>query len=390
MFYQLPPVGNPVRLACEYPSDNLITIFGDAYQPYYFASGTAALAAAITAAIRLKVTDEPEVILPAYGCPDLISAAVFAGAKPVLVDLEANRPWMNLEQLSATINEKTVAIIAVGLFGISERLEQLRPLAEKAGALLIEDSAQAFPTSNERDIWKGDLVVLSFGRGKPVSLLGGGAVLHNTGNLRADELTRLLSEANSQSEGGRKSRIAYWLKAKLYNGMISPRLYWLPKSLPFLHLGETRYHTLDSLEGIDPIRLSMLPSNVKAYQHDSMGTQKKLAVMLDTLDLDRSGIIDLPRACKIGKVRRLLRYPLLVESESRDQFYVRLQKRGLGSSLMYPQTLPNIPGLEALLSGQGSFPEAEAFAKRILTLPTHSRVGQADIDNIYRLLSLTG
>jgi len=386
MFYQLPPVGNPVRLSCEYPAEDLIKTFGDAYQPYYFASGTAALAAAISVAIRLKAIDEPEVILPAYGCPDLISAAIFAGAKPVLVDLEADRPWMNLEQLSAKLNEKTVAIIAVNLFGISERLEQLRPLAEKEGALLIEDSAQAFPSGGENNIWQGDLVVLSFGRGKPVSLLGGGAVLHDTGNSRADELTRLLSEGNSRSERSRKSRIAFWLKAKLYNGMISPRLYWLPQSLPFLHLGETRFHPLKSLEGIDPLRLSMLASNVKAYQHDSMTTQNKLYEMLGQSDLSHSDITDLSRSCENTKERRLLRYPLLVGKAIRDQLYSELQRYGLGVSRMYPTILPEISGLEALQQ-QGEFPEASSFAKRLLTLPTHSQVSQMDIDKMCQIIS---
>ena len=155
MFYQLPPVGNPICLSRTDQSESLFQIFGNAYQTHYFASGTAALAAAITAAIRLKAVARPEIILPAYGCPDLISAVVFAGAKPVLVDIEADRPWMDLEQLPAKMSANTVAIIAVNLFGISERMEQLRPLADQAGALLIEDSAQAFPSSNEKNIWQG-------------------------------------------------------------------------------------------------------------------------------------------------------------------------------------------------------------------------------------------
>ena len=126
MFYQLPPVGNPICLSRADQPEVLLQAFGYRYQPHYFASGTAALAAAITAAIRLKAIDKPEVILPAYGCPDLISAVVFAGAKPVLVDFETDRPWMDLEQLLTKIRAQTVAIIAVNLFGISERLEQLR------------------------------------------------------------------------------------------------------------------------------------------------------------------------------------------------------------------------------------------------------------------------
>ncbi|UCB54712.1 MAG: DegT/DnrJ/EryC1/StrS family aminotransferase, partial [Thiotrichales bacterium] len=177
MFYQLPPAGNPINLTATAEPGLFLDSFFSPYQPRFFASGTAALAAVIIAAIRLKNVTRPEVVLPAYGCPDLVSAVVYAGAKPVLVDLEPDRPWMDLAQLSGKITAHTVAIVATDLFGISERIDAIRPIARQAGAMLIEDSAQAFPGARESDIWGGDCVVLSFGRGKPVSLLGGGVVL---------------------------------------------------------------------------------------------------------------------------------------------------------------------------------------------------------------------
>ncbi|MDH5611276.1 MAG: DegT/DnrJ/EryC1/StrS family aminotransferase [Gammaproteobacteria bacterium] len=387
MFYQLSPVGNPIHLSRADQPEVLLQAFGQGYQPHYYASGTTALAAAIVAAIRLKPVDKPEVLLPAYGCPDLISAAVFAGAKPVLVDLEADRPWMDIEQLAEKTNTNTVAIIAVNLFGISERLAELRPFAERVGALLIEDSAQAFPSGKEKDIWQGDVVVLSFGRGKPVSLLGGGAVLCDMEHSRHNELAGLLPEGVTQDAGNIQKQILFRIKAGLYNGMINPRLYWLPQALPFLHLGETRYYPLPSLEGMDRVKLSMLSSNVKAYQSDLMSAQNKLAVILDGQDLEGRGIVDLPKACKITADRRLLRYPLLIEPEIRDQLHAKLLKLGLGPSRMYLKALPEISGLETLLSGQGLFPVAASFADRMLTLPTHSHVSQADIEKMCQVIS---
>jgi len=384
MLYQLPPVGNPVCLSRSDKQDALIQIFGSSYKPYYFASGTAALAAAIMAASRLKSVDEPEVIVPAYGCPDLISAAVFAGVKPVLVDLEADRPWMNLEQLLARISTQTVAIVAVNLFGISERMDQLRPLAEQSEVVLIEDSAQAFPSRNEQDIWAGDLVVLSFGRGKPVSLLGGGAVLCREGAHEA--LYGLLPCGREQQPVNVPQQLIFKLKAALYNRMIFPRLYWLPQAMPFLHLGETRYYPLTSIEGMDRIRLSMLPANVKAYLDNSLKIQEKIEEMLGDLDLEVCGITDLPNACKIADGRRLLRYPLLVEPGARDQLYGELFRSGLGPSLMYPTVLPKISGLRSILQSQGVFPAASSFAERLLTLPTHQQVSQADIAKMREVL----
>src|SRR6185295_2502270 len=115
------------------------------------------------------------VIVPAYCCPDVISAVLFAGARPVLVDLEAETPWMDLTQVSDRLGSSTVAVVAVNFLGVPERAAPLRKLADAAGALLVDDCAQFFPLeAAEREWLLGDFVVLSFGRGKPLSLLGGG------------------------------------------------------------------------------------------------------------------------------------------------------------------------------------------------------------------------
>ena len=94
----------------------------------------------------------------------------------------------------------------------------------------------------------------------------------------------------------------------------------------------------------------------------------------------------MPAVCRVKPYRRLLRYPLLIQAEWRDRAYHRLRKAGLGPSLLYPSSLPRIPGLKDLLRGQGNFPAAEAFAECILTLPTHDGVRQADIRRMREVL----
>ena len=117
-----------------------------------------------------------------------------------------------------------------------------------------------------------------------------------------------------------------------------------------------------------------------------MGAQTALVDMLGGLDLAARGIIDLPRACKAPGNRRLLRYPLLLDAAARDLLYQQLQRNGLGPSGMYPVALPRICGLERLLEGQGPFPAAEAFAARVLTLPTHNGVRRGDVAKIRQVL----
>ncbi|MFW2438944.1 MAG: DegT/DnrJ/EryC1/StrS family aminotransferase [Arenicellales bacterium] len=374
MFYQLPPVGNPVRLSGGRNDESLLQEIFHPYSPRFFDSGTSALAASILAAIGIKGTPTPEVILPAYGCPDLISAIVYAGAKPVLVDLEAGRPWMALDQVSAHITADTVAVIAASLCGIPERLAELRQITEQSAVLLIEDSAQLFPGSVAEANWQGDLVVISFGRGKPVSLLGGGAVWFR------DERLGSLLPGQSIAPVGMGQRLAFRITVRLYNQLISPRSYWILQGLPFLHLGETRYYPLDAIGPLAAVRKDVLKANVECYLEQGVATQVALSRMSDSLADDM--IVNLPAVCNLSAQHRLLRYPLLVASSKRNRIVAQLSEAGLGVSVMYPGILPAIPGLEALLAGQGPFPAAAQFSRQLLTLPTHAGVGGADIHKI--------
>lgn len=373
MFYQLPPVGNPVCLAPAVTG----VLSPDVFTPWssrFLASGTAALAAAVVAAIRLKGVDDPEVILPAYGCPDLVSAVLYAGARPVLVDLEPDRPWMDLEQVSTCINPETVAIIAVSFLGIPERMDSLAALASASSVVLIEDSAQAFPQDPDADFWNADLVVLSFGRGKPVSLLGGGAVLFRDGRFGS-----LLPDSVTQ---GCDTGILFRLQAILYNLMLSPRLYWLPRSLPFLHLGQTRFQRLDKVAPMDKRRIALLPANIEAYRQRPDTARQTLAGLTSQAVTAGADIIDLSAVCGMPQSRRLLRYPLLFDPALRDSVFAELERRGLGASTMYPVILPEVPGLEAIFAAAGEYPVARSFAARLLTLPLYERLSTADVAGI--------
>ncbi len=383
MFYQLPPVGNPVTTTphSEQSPEACLQSIATGYQPFFYQSGTAALAAAVIAAMAQRPCEQPEVLLPAYACPDLISAVLYAGATPVLVDLEPERPWMSLTHLQDKLGRKTVAVIAVNLFGIAERIEAIQQLAHRVGAMVIEDSAQGFPLAGEQDYWRADTVVVSFGRGKPVSLLGGGAVLsRQPGGLPRREITPVTAMRRASTR----------FKAGLYNRLIHPRLYWMLLAMPFLHLGETRFHPLPSLAGMDAMRHALLVDNIENYQRAGVEEQQRLNEMIQA-----DGVLKLAEACNTPSTRRLLRYPLLVEPGRREHILAQLNAAGLGASVLYPAILPEIDGLpDSLAMRQGAreairsqYPNAVDFAGRLLTLPTHSRVGPRDIAHIGQIIN---
>ena len=397
MFYQLAPVGNPVSLQPSSATAASAFFAEQGWQSRFYDSGTAALAACMLAAARYTEKPTGEVILPAYGCPDLVAAVEYSQLTPVLVDLQAEHTGYDLDKLAAAINEKTVAIVAVDLFGIGERISAMRELlAAQAGSrpvVLIEDSAQGFPSRqqiNRGEHWQGDLVVLSFGRGKPLSLLGGGAVLVRQNTLGAHLPEAALAE-NPVDDSGHISLLQR-IKTQLYNAMIHPRLYWLPQSLPFLHLGETRYHPLLEMQAMPVWRQSILASNLVKY-HALDQHVADLTAAYRKVFAGQSAVVDLSELTTVEAGSRLLRYPVLLPADRRQACFEALAAAGLGASLMYPKAMPEIADVPQSVCNTytaADFPCATDFASRIMTLPLHHHVTLKQVQQIGKIMQSAG
>lgn len=358
--------------------------FGDMFPNFAVvtcASGTAALALAIEQAKVNNEVECPEVILPAYGCPDLIAACMYAKAKPVLVDLAPNSPRMNLEHVKSAVTKNTVAILAVTFLGIRERFADLRKIVGERSISIIEDSAQWFPHSSN-DSFTSDLVVLSFGRGKPVSMTGGGALL---GNRISKTVIRHVNNSEKQ-ESGFLDKLKYRVKATLFNFIIMPSVYGFISRLPFLSIGETHYIPLNTIEPM-PIEIALLlEANCTRYQSEN-DISDELANILGQKKLTDAGIIDLGAHCGLENNRQHLRFPILFESpEMRDKCAKIMHKKGLGASKMYGEPLFKIDGInsKAMLHSEDS--EAEKFSKCVLTLPTHEFVSKKNLKQIETVL----
>lgn len=371
MFFRLPPVGERI----VFPTSTATAAqFNDIIQPYraaFYASGAAALAALLAAAVRRLGVPGAEVILPAYACPELVSATLYAGAHPILVDLARDRPWLDLDRLADAVTSKTAAIVAVDLFGIPERIGEIR--ARAPHALVIEDSAQFFPHGRGGVGWQADCVVLSFGRGKPVSLLKGGAALCKDPALFADL-------APGSPVRARISRA----RVSAYNILRQPRLYWLPDSLPGLQLGGTRFKPLTAIDAAPSDLGDWLVPNILAYRARAPSVRRKLLEAIPSAP----NFIDLARVCGVTAMDPLLRYPVLfADGASRDAAFLRLDRLGLGVSRLYGASLPHISGLEGHFGAAATYPNADSFARRLLTLPTHSNVRAQDIRAIMQALA---
>jgi dTDP-4-amino-4,6-dideoxygalactose transaminase len=365
---EIPPVGQRVRWRREAPRNPPPVFPG--YRALWTNSGTAALAHALRVArMQRPDVDAPEVLIPAYGCPDLVAAAQYAGIHPVLVDVGPHDPGMNAGALDARWGPRVIACVAVNFLGIRERIDSLRARARDSGAWLIEDCAQWYPEA----VLEADAVVVSFGRGKPVNVLGGGGLL-----LRED--LALPRELERMPDG--ESGMAVGTQAVLFNLLLHPHPYALAARMPGLALGETRFRPLQSVTAIDDARYWMLAGNVRSWLERDRWREDRLNQALANVQ----GIHALPLTLR-SRAGRLLRYPILLPSRTaRDGALAMLSVRGMGASAFYRTPLTRVAGVPESVRAQPVAADTESFADRLLTLPLHDGVRASDLARMVRIL----
>ena len=141
-------------------------------------NGTHAIEVALAA---MGIGPGDEVIVPNATFVATASAALFAGALPVLVDVSADSYCIDPELAEAAINEDTRAIIAVHMGGRPADLDQLAALARKYDVALLEDAAHAHGSE-----WRGQKVgtfgvggTFSFQASKTMTAGEGGMIISN-------------------------------------------------------------------------------------------------------------------------------------------------------------------------------------------------------------------
>jgi len=161
-------------------------------------SGTAALQLAVRG---LDLGPDDEVILPTFTIVSCALAVVYAGAKPVLVDIDPRTGTIDPAEAAARLTPKTRAIMPVHIYGHPVDMDPIHSLADANGLAVIEDSAEAHGAeyltgrSEPGARWVrcgnlGTLSIFSFYANKMVTTGEGGMLLTDDDTL-ADRLRGL-------------------------------------------------------------------------------------------------------------------------------------------------------------------------------------------------------
>jgi len=155
-------------------------------------SGTAAITVALLGA---GVQPGDEVLVPDITFIATANAAVLAGARPVLVDVDPRTLNMDVEAARRAITPRTRAIVPVHVSGRAADMDGLMQLAGSHGLAVVEDAAEGF-VSRHKGRYLGTIGhsgCLSFSPNKTITTGQGGAVLTND-----DELHVRLRELKDQ------------------------------------------------------------------------------------------------------------------------------------------------------------------------------------------------
>lgn len=145
---------------------------------FAFESGRSALFAILSC---LDLRPEDEVLLQAYTCVAVPNAMLWAGVKPVYVDIEEDTFNISPHDLEKKISPRSKVLIIQHTFGLPADIENLLALAKKHNLFVIEDCAHALGSEyHEKKVGTfGNAAFFSFGRDKVISSVFGGMAVTN-------------------------------------------------------------------------------------------------------------------------------------------------------------------------------------------------------------------
>jgi len=135
--------------------------------------------------LALDLPRDSEILVPTFTFYGSVTAAIFAGLKPVFVDADPETFNVDVDLLDAVVTERTAAVMPVHIYGHSPPLDRIMEFAARRRLAVIEDAAQGYGVTYQgrhAGTW-GDVGMISFFADKTITMGEGGVVLTDDGAL---------------------------------------------------------------------------------------------------------------------------------------------------------------------------------------------------------------
>jgi dTDP-4-amino-4,6-dideoxygalactose transaminase len=294
-------------------------------------SGTSALHLALLA---VGVQPGDEVITVPFTFIATASAIIYAQARPAFVDVCRNTLTMDPALIERAITPRTKAIMPVHLHGQMADMDPIMEIARKHHLVVIEDAAQAHGASYKgRPAGSiGNLGCFSFYPGKNLGACGEGGLVVTSDAAHAETIRCL-------RDWGQKRRYHHDLLGFNYR--------------------------MDAIQGaLLRIKLRKLEQWTEA--------RRAVAARYDQLLSSLPG--QRPYA---PENRRHVYHVYAIRTTRRDHVQAELGQAQIGTGIHYPIPVHLQPCLRHLYYQAGDFPESEAAANEVLSLPLYPELSLA-------------
>jgi len=308
-------------------------------------SGTDALQIALMAE---GIGPGDAVFLPAFTYTATAEVPLVLGATPVFVDVDPRTFQIDPADLAARVAAvrragrlRPRALIGVDLFGQPADWPALRAIAAAAGLYTLDDCAQSFGAAlhGVRLGTVADATATSFFPSKPLGAYGDGGALF----CQSAERAALYRSLRTHGEGTTRYEV-------LYTGM-NGRL--------------------------DTLQAAVLLSKLTVFE----GELAARARIADAYDARLANAVGVPARVANSLSAWAIYSILLPDALARDRMQAGLRAAGVPSAIYYPRPLHAQPAYRDAHDGT-ALPVSEDLATRILALPMHPDLSDADVDRV--------
>ena len=286
------------------------------------------------------------VFVPAFTFASTAEVVCLAGASPVFVDIDPVTYNMCPKSLAAAIADVKAkgelnprCVIPVDLFGQPADYPAISEICREHGLKLIADSAQGYgcTLNGKSPLHWADALTISFYPAKPLGAYGdAGAVM-----CKDDETFDLMKSVRVHGEG--KERYEY---ARI--GLNS---------------------RLDTMQAaILLVKLSVFAEEIELRNKAAARYSARIGQALKA-----PAVIE-------GGVSTWAQYT--VEVEDRDAFRAHMQEAGVPTAIYYPIPLHKHEPYASYPVAPGGLPATEAAAERVVSLPMHADLTDAQTDQV--------
>ena len=288
------------------------------------------------------------VFLPAFTYTATAEVPLVLGAAPVFVDVDPRTFQIDPAHLEARIAQVKAAgvlrprmLVAVDLFGQPADWPVLSAIAAREGLFTLDDCAQSFGASQhgKRLGSQADATMASFFPSKSLGAYGDGGALFTQSAERAE----------------------------------------LYRSLRTHGEGTTRYEVLRTgMNGrMDTFQAAVLLSKLTVFEEE-LALRERIAGVYDR----RIGNAVVTPARVPDSTSAWAVYSILTrDAAARASLQAALKAEGVPSAIYYPRPLHLQPAYQAHHDGT-PLPVSENLAERIMALPIHPDLSDADLDRI--------